>query len=287
MGKDEKKIDFKRMNFHYAFNVAYYERLFQIMYTKDDLQTDTESQIACLNENLLHNQPKPQQELNNFDSDMNSFSLKTGYPGLLIGIGNQHESKLEDAKGEIVLGLCLDYVTGMPYIPGSSVKGLIRSVFKQLREEYPEYIVDMIKDTDTQKNYDGQFLENAEKHIFDGMKNGVPIPVSERDIFFDAQIVEGLEGKIILKDNIAPHHAIGDDKKDVKQKYAEPNPINFIKVGPEVKFQFRFHLKDSEISSDNEDISFTVQQKIDLFKNILMDFGIGAKTNVGYGVLDE
>jgi hypothetical protein len=57
-----------------------------------------------------------------------------------------------------------------------------------------------------------------------------------------------------------------------------PNPLSFVKVKPGVVFDFCFNLYDGII---------TAGKKRALFKQILKDFGIGAKTNVGFGTLDE
>src|ERR1035437_1606321 len=53
--------------------------------------------------------------------------LYTTYPGLATGIGTMHETGEE---GEYKLGLAFDHTTGLPFIPGQSVKGLLRSVFR-------------------------------------------------------------------------------------------------------------------------------------------------------------
>lgn len=52
------------------------------------------------------------------------FELATTYPGLLFGSGYQHEVKVE---GELKLGFSFDHTTGLPIIPGSSIKGVLRS----------------------------------------------------------------------------------------------------------------------------------------------------------------
>ena len=49
----------------------------------------------------------------------------------------------------------------------------------------------------------------------------------------------------------------------------------FLKVSPDVEFQFNFNVKDGK--------TLTKIEKLKLFAAILLDFGIGAKTNVGYG----
>ena len=58
--------------------------------------------------------------------DAYKISFKTTYPGLAVGLGYIHESdEIEDYK----MGMSFDHTTGVPYIPGSSVKGTLRSVF--------------------------------------------------------------------------------------------------------------------------------------------------------------
>jgi len=59
--------------------------------------------------------------------------------------------------------------------------------------------------------------------------------------------------------------------------------LRFLKIGPGVTFKFQFKFKESKI----DDILVTPKDKKELFKKILLDFGIGAKRNTGYGVLIE
>ena len=98
----------------------------------------------------------------------------------------------------------------------------------------------------------GVDVEALEKEIF-----------NNADVFFDATIISN--GKILGDDFITPH---GDDP------LKNPIPLRFIKVRPDVTFRFDFELSDGLISKS---------KKIELFQNILVDLGLGAKTNVGYG----
>jgi hypothetical protein len=61
--------------------------------------------------------------------------------------------------------------------------------------------------------------------------------------------------------------------------FTSPNPIQFLKVLPKVKFQFQFQLKEGG--------GLKEKQKELLFKEILCFMGAGAKTNVGYGQFEE
>ena len=175
------------------------------------------------------------------------FTAKTTYPGLLLGSGNSHT--LPGIKGQATLGFHFDYTSGLPIIQGSSIKGVLRSAFKHW-----EYIEDLLLN-DSKLNSESS-IKDLETEIFD-----------TNDIFFDATLLHSNE-KILGDDFITPH---ADELK-------EPNPIRFIKVLPNLSFRFDFELSDGLISKS---------EKVELFKAILEDLGIGAKTNVGYGKFDS
>jgi CRISPR-associated protein Cmr6 len=171
--------------------------------------------------------------------------LTTTYPGLLIGSGYMHE--LKDVEGQLILGFNFDYTSGLPIIPASSIKGVIRSAFKHI-----DYIRNIL-DIDELEDEDIEILESE---IFD----------KADDIFYDAVIIKAdSSNKILEEDYITPH------KNNPLQN---PIPLKFLKIRPDVSFRFEFDLKDSSI---------TIEEKLRLFEQILKDLGIGAKTNVGYG----
>lgn len=197
--------------------------------------------------------------------DLSAFQLEVVYPGLLIGTGLPHSF---GGKGEAALGLCLDYVTGMPYIPGSSVKGMLRSAFM-----HEDYIKECLGNQKV--NIENLDVENFEEQIF-GKRHNDRGNQEGSDIFFDAVIVLGDNNrKIIDTDFITPHRS----NKELLE-LASPNPITMIKVRPGVVFCFQFKLT---VYND----SITAEKKLELFKQILIDLGIGAKTNVGFGLLQE
>ena len=190
-----------------------------------------------------------------------SFSLTTTYPGLVLGTGYTHETGTE---GECKLGFYFDWTTGLPIIPGSSVKGVLRSAFKT---------IDFIKALLTVKyeiNFtDGQ-IEKWEIDIF-GSPSGSDKAQKGGDIFHDAVIIAA-PTPFLADDFITPH--INRDNPKMSP-FSNPTPLMFLKVLPNVTFQFQFDLKDSDGLSSIE--------KKELFEEILKLLGIGAKTNVGYG----
>jgi len=218
-----------------------------------------------------------------------SLDLTTTYPGLVIGTGYHHETGVE---GEFKIGFYFDYTTGLPVIPGSSVKGLLRSVFPKEGERYrdkkAEYISELLKNDE---NFDATTLEkiNTKKKeatledkiialaecIFEGIKNlkvtkatDKYLPMSQRDIFFDAFPIQTGKDGLFADDFITPHK---------ENPLKNPVPLKFLKVAPGVTFRFNFDLHDGILSKE---------VKLKLFLNILLDMGVGAKTNVGYGQFD-
>lgn len=180
------------------------------------------------------------------------------YPGLITGVGIQHEASIE---GEVKLGLHFDYTYGFPIVYGSSVKGVLKSFFEDVYSG----------------SYDARKLS---LDIFDGIgPDGNPKSIYDRDIFYDAVIVSpNADGRVLAMDSLAPH---GGTRHD--DPFANPVPISFAKVASGVKLRIRFDLKDSKDASGV--VVLNAAKKLDLFIEILTTFGVGAKTNVGYGQL--
>ncbi len=252
-------------NLHYLFHKAYYDKI-------TDIEEKKNTYFEKCNKKLTSSiviQPFVQIP------DTSAFTLQTAYPGLLVGIGNLHQSGTGDE--EIKLGFSLDYVTGMPYIPGSTVKGCLRSPFQVC----PEYIQELLMTLDhTLANVNIKTLEYAifGESIQEEETGDIEIPgIGQRDVFLDAVLAEeGNQKEILALDYITPHIHKEDSALD---GLTEPIPLKMLKVPPKVKFIFRFILHDSK--------HISAMQKLELFKMIIKDLGVGAKTNVGYGVMQE
>lgn len=233
-----------------------------------------------------------------------SFILATTYPGLVTGTGYMHET---GKAGESKIGFYFDHTTGLPSLPGHSVKGMLRSYFPQWENksinhqlEKQAYILNTLSSLysinfrERMANYlkqygvtenipyqDRLFMALLEASIFDGKvplcnaegkwlieENNYrykPLGIYQRDIFLSAEIIRGGQNdKFMGMDTLAPH----------PHPFKEPVPLLFIKVIPEVHWQFQFHFKNSLI---------TAEEKKGLFHHLLLQFGIGAKTSVNYG----
>lgn len=221
--------------------------------------------------------------------------LKTIYPGLATGVGVTHESK---SKGELMLGFEFDYTTGMPVIRGHSLKGALRSAFPQHHNNDVKH-----KDEKAYQIYcwlhnipefakEGllKFKENKslfhtvvsyENEIFDGKINGNLLSNYKQDVFFDSYIVTASQfpatrNEYLGNDSITPHVKKG--KSYEQSMLTNPIPLPFLKILPGIEIEFRFKLNNNGL--------LNVEQKKSLFTKILLDQGIGAKTNVGYGQFD-
>ena len=216
-------------NLNLLYNKIYYDSL------------PSFQKIGEYNKTLLDASFNPQADYRALFEGVQTFCLETVYPGMILGSGNPHGAHASD--DDLQMGFSFDYVTGQPYIPGSSVKGVLRSCF----EQYPDVIKELTN--------------------YENVNDLIPALFESEDVFLDAVVRRGdSRGKLIGEDYITPHP---DPVKD-------PIPIHIIKILPEVQFEFRFVLKDSK------DI-ISAGAKLMLFQKLLEIFGIGAKTNVGYG----
>lgn len=210
---------------------------------------------------------------NDSDNDSQAFQLKISYPGLVTGVGINHEAKIE---GEFKLGVHFDYTYGMPVVYGSSVKGVLRSAFILKQEhgkilEYEPYFLEKL----TGEQWNQKKIEVLFNDIFEGKDANGPKSIYKRDIFFDAVLVKAdQKGRILCSDSITPH---GGPERNNPLK--NPTPITFLKIAPGCEMEFRFKLVNSVIDGK----PFSASQKKALFEEILKTVGVGAKTNVGYG----
>lgn len=227
---------------------------------------DTQKEVLNRNRAIKEVELKEIPALPFLDKNEDCFSLIIAYPGLVTGTGLVHDSK--KLEGGYNLGMHFDYTWGMPIVYGSSVKGVLRSYFKEF------YNGNIDKDDLFEDIFNGR-VRNKEKDKKNNKgeleKRGYDNKsIYQRDIFFDAVIIKDYKGHILEDDSITPH---GDNP------LKNPIPITMLKIAPGCTLEFRFRLKDSHING----VTYGKEEKLKLFKTILETVGVGAKTNVGYG----
>lgn len=212
-------------------------------------------------------------------ADYSVVNMRVQAPGLLIGSGLAHG--LPGSEEDVKTGLQFDYTSGLPVIPGSSVKGVIRSAFPTIKEDKGQsneadaeklnYIKSLIADI---PEFSSLVLEDK-----DILELGNQM-FNHGDVFADALLVgygtrmkqHGPVKQVLTEDYITPHTG---------GPLAQPIPIKIVKVAPGVTFAFCFKFNETKIGAK----VVSASMKKALCAAILQDLGVGAKTNVGYGVL--
>ncbi len=170
-------------------------------------------------------------------------SASTGWR-LVSGLGSAHP---------LEAGFIWHRTLGVPYLPGSSVKGMMRA-----------WLTHWIRDA-----------EKADTLFGDSGDTGMG-----RLIVFDAIPMD----KVILEvDIMNPHY--GDYYKDPERNppadYGLPNPVSFLAVAAGERFEFAL-APASERCTDED-----LYNGIELLKQALSTIGCGGKTAVGYGVFGD
>ncbi len=254
---------FNSKNMNYIFNVEYFEN-FEIPRPTEKASQETIETIKRRNQDMeafsFREIEIPVAELEGLSYEKrfsyHSFQLYTKYPGLLIGIGYPHDIKVD---GAVKCGFLFDYVSGLPYLSGSALKGMLRSYF-------PNAVYSDEKSKECGAYVRG-LLNKGEDFDLRGLENNI---FEYNDVFLGAYPnVRENEGGILKMEFITPH-----------EKFKDPNPISILKVKPNVPFLFSFLLTD--YSKGGKKI-VGAEEKLDLFRKLVLDMGIGAKTNVGFG----
>lgn len=101
----------------------FYKDIYKV---KDNqLVTNIETKSNLLNREMTEEEKQPLLKTNS------SFTLLTTYPGFTTGTGMPHGIK--NNEEDFKIGFYFDHTTGLPIIPGSSVKGVLRSVFPDMK----------------------------------------------------------------------------------------------------------------------------------------------------------
>ena len=171
------------------------------------------------------------------------------------------------------VGLIFDSLLNVPFIPGSSIKGAVRTAY-----------YDLSKDKGLNEEECRQICER----IFGGEKSGISLVG-----FTDAYPVEaGEKGYILYPDVMTPHY------KDVKSELdLKLTPIIYLTVAPYTVFQFYVFYKKKQgnrrLKIDPDTDFFNISNIcaetpgfLDLAVLYALGTGIGAKTRIGYSSFD-
>jgi len=178
---------------------------------------------------------------------------------LVTGIGQTHPNEVS---------MVFDYMLGIPYIPASSIKGLLRftTVIKEITDNIEKY--NNVKEG----KIDDESIAEIQ-YYFGGQSNEGSV------VFLDAypQNIPNLHIDIMN-----PHY--GEYYQDAKAPadYLEPKPIKYLTVEPNTTFVFRIIINKHR--KDYESLKQSIKK---IIEEALTKEGIGAKTALGYGLFKE
>lgn len=192
---------------------------------------------------------------------------------LLIGLGIQHPSEN---------GFIFHHNLGIPYIPASSMKGLLRFAYQlQLLDSYPDQLEEWSK-----------IESDKGEAVLDEEHPGTGIPL----LFGGKEKIKGkssnsLRGKIIFMDgypetvpdmklDITTVHFrsyYSSEGKEPPRENENPLPVQFMAISEGTPFIFRFIIP--------ADTQFK-EVFINAVRRALENEGVGAKTSLGYGLFN-
>ena len=242
---------------------------------------------------------------NIFENEKNKcLKLKTA-SRLVVGLGAGHV---------LETSLTLHHIFGIPYIPGSALKGVVRMInFWKIAEKLNKKSDEDIEKLQKQL-YDDENL-NSDKN--DSDKNDI----LKHKLLFGTQKFKGLlvfldaypeiqnNQQIFELDVMTPHYQGYYTKNQGQGDWENPNPIPFLTVKKGITFCFNvlfdklraeriLTLKDDEFPNANvakeiikewlsNDFSKISQDVKEWIEEALTEFGVGAKTRLGYGIFEE
>ena len=202
---------------------------------------------------------------------------------LIVGLG---------AKGALEMGITLHHSTGLPYIPGSALKGLARTYALLTLAEKGGIAQDKLEQFNADLilgKYDD--MPNAEDYrmIFGwGVDGKFNLTTSRAGdiIFHDAMVydlsdaVDG--GAIFTLDVMTPHvpKYYRSNGKDAPTDADSPNPVTFLTVNAGIIFAFAVGSRPGVT-----DESRKLARK--WLRNGLQELGVGSKTAAGYGIFKK
>jgi len=160
------------------------------------------------------------------------------------------------ASSPLEVNLVLHPILGFPYIPGSSIKGVVRAYAEQVLEQEPK-----------RPDAPASEIHPEIARIFGARDRQGAV------VFFDA--LPETPPKLEL-DVINVHYPAYYRGSGPPSEWQDPNPVFFLTVGRETVFLFALASKDSGVAD----------KALEWLKGALKE-GLGGKTRAGYGEFEE
>ncbi|AAC06661.1 type III-B CRISPR module RAMP protein Cmr6 [Aquifex aeolicus] len=217
---------------------------------------------------------------------------------LIVGLGTTHVFET---------GLALHHLFGIPYIPSSSLKGIVRMAhfweiveenIKNIKEDKKDDVIKRLQEKlqkgDIRKEQNKEFLIHMllfGTQKFKGLLT-----------FLDAypMIDESNKNKIFDLDLINVHYKSYYTQNKPPGDWENPNPVYFLTVSKGIEFHFwvLFDSYRAEKLKKYNDFENVINELLDnnyenlrnklkeLLEDTLTLYGVGAKTRLDYGIFD-
>ena len=267
------KNQFKETNFFYLYNFPVIEVNYKVMLNESIVNYQWEKDFLT---NINKTKQKMMESLKESGYLIEQFDLKLQWR-LIVGLGASHPQETS---------MTLHHIFGIPYIPGSALKGASRHYMiwkfvdeneeelklRLCKSNFAELLKELNKALEKEENLTvsvGNISFKDLIHIF-GTQNR-----QGKIIFFDAYPIEEIKLKI---DIMNPHYPDYYTKDKPPTDWQNPIPIKFLTV-EDTKFRFYLAAKDKDQNLLNH------ARKI--LNDALLNYGVGAKTSLGYGLFEE
>ncbi|BBB92066.1 cold shock-like protein CspC [Methylomusa anaerophila] len=173
--------------------------------------------------------------------------------------------------------ITLHGIYGFPYLPGSSLKGTVRS-----------YIIQECFGGEEKGSQTAALRDEGFRAIFGGIADGDFKAIQGGIIFFDALPKEAPKVKTdIMNPHFGPYYSSSGDKPPTD--YYNPVPVPFLVV-EKTRYQIAIGIT-KEKNQVVKDGVFNGRWPLDVAEEytlkVLEECGIGAKTAVGYGIMEK
>lgn len=217
---------------------------------------------------------------------------------IIIGLGQEHVSETS---------MRLDFIKGVPFIPASAIKGVVRQRYIEMLSSYfTDERLSILENI--LERYDSSDLKAENKYLKDKYKiskDSFPLEKTLEVLKTTNKLIEkgqqifGTQNKVgqitfldaymptwkdnyAAEDTITPHFSkyYNEKENQYPTDSSNPLPIDFITI-QEADFNFYFLGRDKEL------VDFIWDGKDGLLADALSKHGIGAKTSVGYGYFHD
>ncbi|ACL70261.1 type III-B CRISPR module RAMP protein Cmr6 [Halothermothrix orenii] len=282
---DTNKIIKKTAIENFYLQTNYYIYDFDESDKKDILANLTKNQNQFFStkeiKSFLSRQEKQISYLSSIGYSVDNFVMTNDYR-MVVGLGGANV---------LETNLMLHHIYGIPYIPGSSLKGLTRAwAVEKLREELDVKSYEKIESLLGEEKIDVKTLDEYQMNQFEkyrwifGTKSQ-----SGNAVFFDAYP----EGRINIDiDIMTPHFKEYYQEMETTKKVNNPPddtqspvPIPFLVLDNQM-FRFSVAVKCKECAGKRDNSCEYLNLTVNLLKEALRNLGVGAKTMVGYGYFE-